>query len=154
MPFSSNRAHEISDDGLIFTNGVHYISGTASPVGVINPVLETIYIRTNGDYWYHKGTGGSGAWILTDLSDLPSLSQVPVFAANGTITSITFYSSASQITANRIADITYTYDVNLDPATEVSRVYSFADGTTILSTITKTFTFVSNILTNVTMVTT
>lgn len=153
---SSNyaSAYEISDDGLIIEGGLHFLSGVASPVGVINPSNATLYMRTNGDFWYHSGTGGNGAWILTELSNLPSLSQVPVFAANGTITSVTFYIGATQTTPYRIADVTYTYDVNLNPATEVANVYSFADGTTILSTVTKTFTFTSGVLTNITQVTT
>lgn len=154
MSYNADRAHDISDDGLILENGVHIISGSESPQGIVNPVRYTIYFRTNGDIWVHIGSGGINAWTLSNLESLPSLSQVPVYAGNGTLTNVTFYSSDTQIAANRVGVITLAYDGNLNPTIETTTIYSTSDGTTVLKTITKTFTFVANVLTNVTQVTT
>lgn len=66
---------------------------------------------------------------------------------------IEFFTTASQITANRIASVTITYSSN-NPATEVFRVYSASDGTTVVRTITKTYTYSSNDLQSYTEVTT
>lgn len=68
-------------------------------------------------------------------------------------TLIEFFTTATQITANRIASVEITYSGN-NPSTEVLRIYDEADGTTVVRTITKTFTYSSNNLQSYTEVTT
>lgn len=102
----------------------------------------------------------TSALVGTDVKDVwkrlywPTTSRLPVFAANGTITSVTFFQGSTQNTINRMAQVTLTYDANLDPATETTVLYSLTDGTTVLKTITKTFTFTAGVLANVTQVVT
>jgi len=83
----------------------------------------------------------------------PTVSQASVFAGDGTLTSVTYYQNSSQITANRMAVISMTYDANLNPATETLTFYNLSDGTTVIKTVTKTYTFTNMILTNITQVT-
>ena len=64
MSFDYTKAFEIQDDGLVFENGVHVISGITSPQGAINPSNPTRYFQTDGSIWYHSGTGGISAWTL------------------------------------------------------------------------------------------
>jgi hypothetical protein len=82
----------------------------------------------------------------------PTESQLPAYNGDGTINTITFYSSATQVVANRIFLVGFTYDASLQPLTETWTIYSKADGTTILKTITITYTWVANVLTNRTQV--
>ncbi len=83
----------------------------------------------------------------------PTTSQVPVIAADGTITSITYYQGSTQTTPNRMAVQAMTYDSNFFPATETLTFYSLTDGTTVLKTITRTYTFVAALPTNAEQVT-
>lgn len=71
-----------------------------------------------------------------------SNSEKPTFLANGELDNIVFYSSATQVVANRIMDVQMTYDGSLNPTQEVWQIYDTADGTTILKTITLTHTWV------------
>lgn len=83
-----------------------------------------------------------------------SLSEKPTYNANGTISLVEFFTSASQVTANRSAQVSLTYDAQLQPATETWTFYSLTNGTTILKTVTIAYTFVAGQLTNKTQVTT
>ena len=76
------------------------------------------------------------------------------YNADGTINYVTGYSTANQITANRIYRTDFTYDADLYPATESLKLYSLTDGTTILKTIVVTYTFSSGNLITTTQVTT
>jgi Collagen triple helix repeat (20 copies) len=91
-------------------------------------------------------------WIdrLYDESE----SEKPTYNANGTINYVEFFSSSTQTTANRTAKITMSYDASLNPTSEVLQMYSFVDGETVLKTVTKTYTWVDDVLTNKTQVTT
>jgi len=81
-------------------------------------------------------------------------SSAPVFAADGTMTSVTYYSSSTQTTANRIMKTDLTYNTDLNPTTEVTKIYKTTDGTTILKTVTLTYTWTSGVLTKIETVTT
>lgn len=83
----------------------------------------------------------------------PDFSDAPSFNANGTINFVEWFNGATQITSQRRARVDFTYDVNLDPATEVWKIYD-TNGTTILRTVTYTYTFVANVLTKTVEVTT
>lgn len=84
----------------------------------------------------------------------PDFSCAPNFNANGTLNYLEYFLGATQTLANRRARVDMTYDANFDPATEVWKIYSPSDGTTILRTITYTYTFVASVLTNVVEATT
>jgi hypothetical protein len=67
MAFASGDSYTFSDDGFsigdAFGNPLfHKIGGASSPVGVIAPTIATRYYQTNGDIWFHTGTGGNTAW--------------------------------------------------------------------------------------------
>jgi len=84
----------------------------------------------------------------------PDTSQKPTYLANQELDVVTFYKGAVQTVPNRIADATITYDANLDPITEVWRLYDRSNGTTVIKTLTRTQTFVATDLTNSVLVTT
>lgn len=94
-----------------------------------------------------------------DLQDIlnkmarPTVSQVPVYLGNGDIDLITFYKNSTQTTPNRIAVMQLTYASGL-PSTETWTIYSDTDGTTVLKTFARTYTWTSGNLTNVTSSTT
>jgi hypothetical protein len=81
-------------------------------------------------------------------------SQKPTFAGDGTITSVECYMSPTQITANRTAKVDLTYNASLEPLTEELKIYSLADGTTVLKTVTRTYTWSANVMTKMETVTT
>ena len=70
------------------------------------------------------------------------------------MTSVTYYSSSTQTTANRIMKTDLTYNTDLNPTTEVTKIYKTTDGTTILKTVTLTYTWTSGVLTKIETVTT
>lgn len=86
------------------------------------------------------------------LDTIPDWSVKPTFSGDD-VTNIEYFSSATQITANRTArvDITYSGD---DPTTEAWKIYDTADGTTVLRTLTVTHTWSGDDLTNSVLVTT
>ena len=90
MAFDLNRAYELSDDGLILTNGVHIISGSASPNGIINPSVESRYYQSDGTIWYHDGVSGINGWtsdLVNVLTGLPSV-NAPVIDTDSVRTAI------------------------------------------------------------------
>ena len=82
--------------------------------------------------------------VILNREFWPTELQVPVYDGNGDLTSLTLYKSSTQTNANRLADVTITYDVNGDPATETWRIFSLADGVTVLKTVVFTYTVVSS----------
>lgn len=69
---------------------------------------------------------------------IPDGSQKITYSGND-ITAVEFFTTASQITANRIARVDMTYS-GVNPATEAWKFYD-TDGTTTLRTVTLTYTF-------------
>lgn len=69
------------------------------------------------------------------------------------LSSSTFYSSASQVDANRLAKVDVSYSGD-NPSTETWTFYDTADGTTVLATVTRTLTWLGNDLDKVETVTT
>ena len=84
----------------------------------------------------------------------PNTSQKPTYGANGFPTQLIMYDGAVQTTPYRRIQIDLTYDGNELPTTEEWKLYDENDGTTILKTVTFTYTWVSYQLTNQTMVVT
>lgn len=77
-------------------------------------------------------------------------SQLPAYNSNGTISTVSYYNStSSQITANRVALVTISYS-GFFPTTEVLQIFD-TDGTTVLRTLTYTYTFTNVQLTNTTV---
>lgn len=86
------------------------------------------------------------------LEAYPDASVKVTYTSNNP-TLIEYFTTATQITANRIASVDITYSSN-NPATEVLKIYSASNGTTIVRTITKTYTYSGNNLQTYTEVTT
>lgn len=63
--YNVDSSFPIDSDGLLFEEGVWLTSGSASPVGLFTPLVPTRYYRSNGDEWYHLG---SGSWIQISTS--------------------------------------------------------------------------------------
>lgn len=73
---------------------------------------------------------------------IPDWSNSVNYLSNGEVNYIEFFQGFTQTTPNRIARVDFTYDVNLDPSTEVWTIYD-TDGTTNLKNVTFTHTFIS-----------
>src|SRR6267143_3753102 len=84
---------------------------------------------------------GNSVQDYIDRLSAPSNSQVATYLANGEVNTVTFYSSATQITANRLYLATIGYDGSLNPTSETWQLFDTADGTTVLKTFTFTNTF-------------
>lgn len=78
-------------------------------------------------------------------------SQKPTYSGDN-ISSVEIYKSSTQIDANRLAKYNLTYTNDL-VTTEVISIYD-ADGTTILKTVTITYTYTDDVVTNAVVVTT
>lgn len=63
MGTNRTKAFEINN-GLLFEDGVHLISGEDSPVS-ISVSFPTRYFRNNGEQWYHDGVS---SWVLVTTS--------------------------------------------------------------------------------------
>lgn len=79
----------------------------------------------------------------------PDFSAASNFNSDGTLNFVEFFQGAVQTTPNRRMRVDMSYDGDLNPSTEIWRIYSPLDGTTILRTVTYTFTFSSGVLTNI-----
>jgi hypothetical protein len=90
---------------------------------------------------------GDTVQAYLDLFNGSTESQKPTYNSDGSIGNVEFYSSATQITANRIFRIDMTYNSIGEPTQEVTKIYSQSDGTTILKTITKVYTWTDSVLT-------
>ena len=82
----------------------------------------------------------------------PTNSEKATYLGNGEVDFVEFFSNPSQVVANRVAKVTFTYDGNLNPTGEVLLLYD-TDGTTVLKTVTFTHTFTGTDYTNTTQVT-
>jgi hypothetical protein len=112
------------------------------------------------DYLSSKGLSfeNTDDYIAEKLARLigfttPDGSEKYTYNINELISTVEFYITSSQITANRKAKVDITYNVSQMPTTEVWSLYDI-NGTTILRTITYTFTYTGDNITNVTEVTT
>lgn len=97
------------------------------------------------DYLATKGIAfeNSDSFLIDKIgrelsAKVPTRYAVPTYLGNGEINTISYYNSATFVDANRIAKVTMAYDVNIDPTSEVW-VYYDTDGTTVLRTVTFTF---------------
>ena len=86
------------------------------------------------------------------LEKSPNSSIKPTFLANGDVDYIEYFDGFTQTTPNRIAKTVVAYSGN-NPATETTYIYD-TDGTTILRTIARAYTFSGYELTKVEMSTT
>lgn len=86
------------------------------------------------------------------LEAYPDASVKVTYTSNNP-TLIEYFTTSTQITTNRIASVDITYSSN-NPATEVLKVYLASNGTTVVRTITKTYTYSGNNLQSYTEVTT
>lgn len=84
---------------------------------------------------------GSSVQDFIDRISSPTISQAVTYLVNGEVDFIEFFSSATQITANRLYRVDIGYDGSLNPITETWKLYDTANGTTILKTVTFTNTF-------------
>lgn len=103
----------------------------------------------------NEETGGRREYRGPTFEDIelagnePDDSAVPGFTG-GLLTTLTFYRSSSQVTANRKALITITYGSGATAGLPVTEVWQYfeANGTTVRRTATLTNTYVSGVLTN------
>ena len=145
----------VGDFYLNLTNDDVYLKtgiATWTLVGNISSTHPATAITINDDAANNTIIGDTLQEYLDRFNE-PSQSQKPTYAGDGTITNVEFFSSATQIVANRIFRADLTYDVDLQPITEVWKIYSKTNGTTILKTISMAYTWVANQLTNKTQVT-
>lgn len=75
------------------------------------------------------------------------------YNVDGSIDYVEGFSVATQVVANRIYRADFTYDAQLYPTAEEYKIYSLTDGTTILKTVTVTYTWSSGNLISTTQVT-
>lgn len=118
----------------------------------VNPASDTLA----GKAFSFEGLSNFLAEKVGDILGFtkPDFSDAPNFNGNGTINFVEWFNGPTQITANRRARVDFTYDANLDPVTEVWKYYNPANGTTILRTVTYTYTFTAGVLTKTVEVTT
>jgi hypothetical protein len=140
--------------------------------------LNEIYIKENNEWKFFKSFSSGGSSLFSKASRVNLLtpasrnsavgdtlqefvdriyeeseSQKPTYNADSTINNIEFFTSSTQVVANRSFRVDIEYDIYLNPTKETIRVYSLKDGTTVLKTIIKVYTWTNNVLTNKTMVT-
>ena len=66
MSYNPNKAFEVDSNGVKIENGVLIISGSVDPVS-ISMSVPAFYHRTNGEIWWHAGTG---VWTLISSQSL------------------------------------------------------------------------------------
>jgi hypothetical protein len=141
LSFDQKLAFE-SDSGLIVSGAAGFFSGSGTPLGSAAPVGSTYRDTASGYDWLKVGAGNND-WFRFPYN-LEASSQVPAYDANGNVSTVTMYKSGSQVTANRLALITLSYDANQNVSTEVWQIFNENDGTTVLKTITFTNTYDAN----------
>lgn len=87
---------------------------------------------------------GDNVQEFIDKICAPTNSQKATYLGDGELDFIEIFSVSTQITANRIARVDFTYDANINPITEVWKHFDTADGTTVLKTFTLTHTWVGD----------
>lgn len=149
----------VGDVGDFFLNtitgDVYYKSAPLTWVGGYN-ILDThpATAITIDDSASSNTIVGDNVQEYIDRFNEPSESESPTYNGDGTINHVEHFSSAVQIVGNRIFRVDLTYDADLQPLTEVWKIYSKTNGTTILKTISIAYSWVANVLTNKTQVTT
>lgn len=140
---------EISEDREMITTDELEILGELIVKGKLTLLSQTI----DDDPERNTIVGNNTQDILDSIYG-PTESCSFSYNPDGTIDYVEYFSNATQVTANRIYRIDLTYNADLEPLTETHKHYSTDDGTTILKTITITYTWSSNVLTSKTQVTT
>lgn len=131
----NNTVEELTVLGeLIVTGSVNLIDYSITDVAASNTII------------------GHSPQQVIDRLYTPSENTTYTYNGDGTVNYIQGF-SGSAITANRLYRIEFTYNADLTPATEVTKLYSTTDGTTILKTITVTYTWSSGVLTQTAQVT-
>jgi hypothetical protein len=106
------------------------------------------------DYIAAKGFAfeNSDSFLLDKIGrmisgQMPDTWQQATYLANGDLDYLEFFNSSSFITANRIAKLTLAY-TSFNPTSATAVIYD-TDGTTVLRTVTDTFTITSNVFQSV-----
>lgn len=124
------------------------------PLKIENPVsggTETDFYPTEADptedYLAAKGIGFNGdqAFAIDHVGRTlaqkePFTTFAITYLANGEVDYIDYFNSNTQITANRVYKTTMAYDGNLNPTSATTVIYN-TNGTTILRTITETYSY-------------
>lgn len=163
--------------------GTTWFTGTGVPPGGLGSIgdfyldvsSKDVYLKTGASVWTLEGNISSthpASSITLDTSITantlsgatvqdyfnraydPDASEKPTYNGDGTVNFVEFFGSSTQTTPNRTYRVDFTYDADLQPLTEVWKAYSLADGTTVLKTVSLSYTWVSGQLTNKTQVTT
>lgn len=62
MTLNRDKAHEVTDDGLVIGDSAHLVSGSSVPtLAMPSPSGPTVYFQDNGSVWTWTGT----VWQLT-----------------------------------------------------------------------------------------
>lgn len=111
------------------------------------------------DYVAAKGVAfeNSDSFLMEKLGRIlvnkePDSSVAVTYLVNGEIDYVEYFNSPTQIQANRIARTEFAYS-GVDPQTEIWKLYD-SDGSTILRTITVTYTYSGSDIQSAAMVTT
>lgn len=140
----------VNSGDIIVNNGTYNLDSTNG----LNYLRQSDHgknILFDNDVSLNTAIGYNVQDIINDLAT-PDVSSKPTYLGNGELDYIEFFKGPTQITSNRRAKATITYDVNLDPSNETWLLYD-TDGTTVLKTVVVTYTFVSSDLTKTERVT-
>lgn len=75
MTYNPKYSFEVDDNGIAISDGSTILSGSGSPVS-ITVTSPCYYLRTNGEIWYHTGTG---TWTLLINSGGIMPNNIPEF---------------------------------------------------------------------------
>lgn len=115
-------------------------SGAPAPVGSIAQVDLT------KSWWLKTGVSDT-AWEL-QFDPNQNNSQKVVYNVDGTPNYIEFFNSLTQITANRIARYDFVYNIVGDLASDSLKLY-LQNGTSVVITLTSTYTYTGIDLTSI-----
>lgn len=88
--------------------------------------------------------------FVPDLTDiLPLTASLSASYTDDLATQLVYYRDGAQTNANRVLQIDVTYDGDERPQTVVYTYYNSTDGTVVLQTVTLTYTFTGDELTNI-----
>jgi len=124
------------------------------PLKIENPSnggTQTDYAPTEvsvtSDYLAAKGIGFNGdtAFLFDHVGRTlaqkePYTTFAVTYLANGEVDYVEYFNSDTQITANRVYKTSMTYDASINPLTAVTVIYD-TDGSTVLRTITETYSY-------------
>lgn len=131
------------------------------PLKLENPALggtDTDVYQTEAnptqDYLAAKGLAfeNSDSYLAEKIGELlylksPDQSEKPTYNASGDLDYIEIFKSSTQTTGNRRAKITMAYDANKYPTSETWQIFD-TNGTSVLRTVTYTYTITASQLTN------